>query len=156
MVDVQGEEHVASVGCLVTDGHYVYALTNRHVTGIPGEPVYSVLNGQRVQVGVSSDKQLRRKLFSEVYPEWPGKNVYVDLDIGLVEVHDKTQWTAQIYGLGTMGPLADLSTDNISLRLIGRNVARPRLRLARHRAARFTACSIATRRWVDSSTPPTF
>lgn len=28
--DVQGQEHVASVACLVTDGHKTYALTNRH------------------------------------------------------------------------------------------------------------------------------
>jgi hypothetical protein len=29
--DVQGQEHLASVACLVTDGHKTYALTNRHV-----------------------------------------------------------------------------------------------------------------------------
>src|SRR5262245_9583217 len=32
IVDVQGREHIASIGCLVRDGHTVYALTNRHVT----------------------------------------------------------------------------------------------------------------------------
>ena len=30
---VQGQEFVATVGCLVSDGHKVFALTNRHVTG---------------------------------------------------------------------------------------------------------------------------
>ena len=35
----QGEEHVASVGTLVTDGHTVYALTARHVCGPAGTPV---------------------------------------------------------------------------------------------------------------------
>ncbi len=64
----------------------------------------------------------RRKPFQELYPEWPGKNVYVDLDIGLIEIDDKNQWTAQIYGIGTVGNLADLSINNISLSLIGRNV----------------------------------
>src|SRR5262249_53809321 len=103
----------------LTDGHLVYALTNRHVAGEPGERVYSILNGERVEIGVSSKKQLRRKLFQELYPEWPGKNVYVDLDIGLIEIHDKRQWTAQVYGVGTVGNLADLSASNISLRLIG-------------------------------------
>ena len=37
-----GTEHVASVGCLVTDGHRTYALTNRHVAGDPGTPIHSL------------------------------------------------------------------------------------------------------------------
>jgi len=122
VMNVQGQEHVASVGCLVTDGHLVYALTNRHVAGAPGERVFSILNGQRVEIGIASDKQLQRKPFQDVYSEWPGKNVYVNLDIGLVEVLDKTRWTAQIYGIGTMGNLADLSPENISLKLIDSKV----------------------------------
>jgi len=34
---VQGTDHIASIGCLVTDGHRVYAVTNRHVAGEEGE-----------------------------------------------------------------------------------------------------------------------
>lgn len=122
LVNVQGEEHVASIGCMVTDGHHVYALTNRHVSGQPGEIIYTLLNGQRVQVGISSDRSLTRELFEEVYVGWPGKNVYVTQDIGLVKVLDKSKWTAQIYGIGTIGEAADLSVENISLRLIGSKV----------------------------------
>src|SRR5262249_24203870 len=33
MTDVQGRTRVASVGCLVTDGDLIYAITNQHVTG---------------------------------------------------------------------------------------------------------------------------
>jgi hypothetical protein len=119
LADVQGEEHLASVGCLVTDGHVVYALTNRHVAGAPGEPIYSILATRRVEVGRTSGRQLTRLPFQQVYADWPGKNVYLNLDIGLVEVSDKTQWTAQVYGVGTIGKLADLSLENISLKLIG-------------------------------------
>lgn len=119
LCDVQGEEHVATVGCLVTDGHSVYALTNRHVVGEAGEPVYSVVRGTKKLIGKSSPKQITKLLFPEVYDEWPGKNVFVNLDVGLIEVEDKNQWTAQIFGVGTMGRLADLSIDNISLKLIG-------------------------------------
>lgn len=118
LLDVQGEERFASVGCLVTDGHTTYALTNRHVTGPVGTPVYTLLGGEKVLVGKSATKQLTRKLFQEIYADWPGKNVFVNLDIGLVEVEDVHAWTAQIFGIGTLGPLADLSADNISLRLI--------------------------------------
>ncbi len=119
---VQEEEHVASVGCMVTDGHEVYALTNRHVAGRPGEELFSKIGGESVRVGVSSDKQLTRKKFSEVYTEFPDGHMYVNLDVGLVRVDDLTRWTAQVYGIGQMGKLADLSADNISLRLIDAHV----------------------------------
>ena len=118
LINVQGEQRFASVGCLVTDGHVVYALTNRHVVGPPGTPVYARLGGRRVRIGVSSSKQLTRKLFEDLYPTWPGKHVFVNLDIGLVELDDTHEWTSQVYGIGTMGKLADLSVDNMSLRLI--------------------------------------
>jgi hypothetical protein len=98
LVDVQGEEHYASVGCLVTDGHRVYALTSRHVTGAAGERVYALVGGSKVPIGVSAQKQLTRKLFQQIYPEWPGKNVFVNLDVGLIGVDDKHDWTAQVYG----------------------------------------------------------
>ncbi len=119
LADVQGKEHVASLGCLVTDGHTVYALTNRHVCGGPGEVVYGMLGGQKVRIGRSSRKQLTRRLFEEVYAGWPGKNVYVNLDVGLIEVDNLNCWTAQVYGVGLMGKMADLSINNISLKLIG-------------------------------------
>lgn len=119
---VQEEEHLASIGCLVTDGHDVYALTNRHVAGRPGEELYSEIGGDPVRVGVTSDKQLTRKKFSEVYTDFPDRHMYVNLDVGLVRVDDLTKWTAQVYGVGQMGKLADLSADNISLRLIDADV----------------------------------
>ena len=118
IADVQGEEHIASIGGMVTDGHLVYALTNRHVTGETGEVVYSVLGGEKVPIGRSSSKQITRMPFERAYPGWPGKGVFVHMDIGLIEVDDATRWTAQIYGIGTTGSLVDLSTDNISLRLL--------------------------------------
>jgi hypothetical protein len=118
LIDSQGAERVASVGCLVTDGHTYYALTNRHVTGAEGTPVYTMIGGEKVAVGRSSRKQITRKSFEEVYHGFTGRRVFVNLDIGLVELDDVHQWTAQVYGVGTMGPLADISQDNLSLRLI--------------------------------------
>jgi hypothetical protein len=115
----QQVEHVASIGCLVTDGHLTYALTSRHVAGEPGEELFSIVCGERVSIGRSSSKQLRRAGFEDIYQEWPGKNVFVNLDIGLIEVADLRQWTTQIYGVGQLGQLADLSTINLSLDVIG-------------------------------------
>jgi len=118
IADVQGQEKVASIGCMVTDGHLVYALTNRHVSGGPGERIYSLLDGVHTEIGTSSEKQLIRMPFEDVYAGWPGKNVYVNLDVGLIEINDRDQWTAQVFDIGQMGKLADLSINNISLKLI--------------------------------------
>jgi hypothetical protein len=119
IADVQGQEHIASVGCLVTDGHLTYALTNRHVGGAPGETLYSILDGNKVPIGRTSDRQLTRLRFQKVYEGWPGKDTYVNLDIGLIELDDINRWTTQIYGLGELGEVADLSVTNITLRLVG-------------------------------------
>lgn len=116
---VQKTEHVASIGCLVTDGHTVYALTNRHVSGKPGECLASVLATKPVKVGISSDKQLGRVPFEKLYPGWPGENVYVNVDVGLVELDDLGHWSPSVYGLGRLGPLQDLDVSNITVEIIG-------------------------------------
>jgi len=119
MVEVQGQQHIASVGCVVTDGHRAYALTNRHVAGEAGAPVYSLTGNNVTPIGRSTDRQLTRRLFTDVYEGWPAKNVYVDLDAALIDIDDVNRWTTQIYGVGQIGKLADLSADNLSLRLVG-------------------------------------
>jgi hypothetical protein len=117
--DVQGREHVASVACLVTDGNKTFALTNRHVAGEPGTRIGAIVGGNKIEIGTTAPVQLSRVLFKDLYPGWGGDNVYVDLDVGLIEVDDVNQWTTQVYGVGEIGPLADLDVSNISLRLIG-------------------------------------
>jgi hypothetical protein len=117
--DVQGREHIASIGCLTTDGHKTYALTNRHVAGESGARVSAIVGRNKVEIGTTSAVQVTRKLFTELYPGWPGSNVYVDLDVGLIELDDLNQWTTQVYGIGVIGELADLDVSNISLNLIG-------------------------------------
>jgi hypothetical protein len=116
--DLQGREHVASVACLVTNGNKTYALTNRHVAGEPGTVISAIVGRNKNPVGVTAQTQLTRKLFTEIYPGWHGDNIYVDLDVGLIEIDDLNQWTTQVYGVGEIGPLADLDVSNISLSLI--------------------------------------
>ena len=119
LTEAQGEQRVASIGCVVTDGHGVYALTNRHVVGDAHEPVYSVLHGNKARVGVAAGRSLTRASFSSIYQDWPAKNVFVDLDAALIQIDDIHQWTTQVYGMGRIGKLADLSAEDLSLRLIG-------------------------------------
>lgn len=107
----QGAEYRATIGCLVTDGHKIYALTARHVAGASGEEVGSI--------GTSSSYQLSRVPFESVYAPWPGKHAFVNLDVALVEIDDVTKWSSGIQSIGPIGPLAALSTYNLSLNLIG-------------------------------------
>ena len=122
-VVAQGERRRASVGCLVTDGHTVYALTNRHVCGKPGAPVSVETRGGAGVVGHASELQLARLPFTDVYPEFPGRSAYSTLDIGLVEIDDLADWTSQIYGLeDPVGPIADLNEMNLGLQFIDQPV----------------------------------
>ena len=50
---MQGQSHAATIACLVSDGHKVYALTNRHVTGDMGEVVYAKLGGKLIRIGIA-------------------------------------------------------------------------------------------------------
>jgi hypothetical protein len=122
IAEVQGQEYVATVGCLVSDGHKIFALTNRHVTGDAGEVVWSELNGVRERVGVSAAKQLTRQPFTSIYPNFAVENTFVNLDIGLIEVDDVSRWTTKVPGIGILGPMADFSGVNLTLSLVGCHV----------------------------------
>ena len=122
LVDRQGERRVATAGCLVTDGHTTYALTNRHVAGTPGQAISSIVRGRPAVVGQASEKQVTRAAFNDVYPEFPGRRTFVSLDIGLVELRDTSPWTARPIGLGKTGELADLNEANMSFGLIDTHV----------------------------------
>ncbi len=117
--EVQGKTHVGSIGCLVTDGDSVYALTNRHVTGEPGRAIFAAHKQDGARVGVSYKHQLGKKKFAAVYPGWPGEHVYANLDAGLIRIDSVLGWTAQVYGMGEIDTLLDLSVDSFSLDLIG-------------------------------------
>ncbi|HEY9347971.1 MAG TPA: hypothetical protein VIQ53_21770, partial [Inquilinus sp.] len=95
---------------------------NRHVAGEAGEIVYSQLGGKLERVGVSAAKHLSRALFTTHYPGWPGRDVYVNLDVGLIDIDKLNRWTAEIRDIGQMGKMVDLSVHTISLALIGRDV----------------------------------
>lgn len=116
---VQGVDHIASIGCLLTDGNKIYALTSRHVTGEPGAKLVSRLSGKEVALGLSSEKQIGRLPFEQVYDTWPGKNIFINVDVGLIEIQDQGAWNPSVFGLGQLGPLADLSVYNMTLNLIG-------------------------------------
>jgi hypothetical protein len=115
----QGVDRVGSAGCIVRDGDTAYVLTNQHVAGPVGQPVEAILRGKRIVIGKSHHKQVRRVAFSDVYPDFAGQRSYSNLDAGLVELSNIGDWSADVYGLGTLGDPIDLNTETITLDLIG-------------------------------------
>lgn len=119
LAQVQGAEHVGSVACLVTDGVHVYALTNRHVAGEPGRVQYTMVDGDYTRIGVGAGRSATRVPFGELYPGFPGERVEVAIDAGLVEIDDVTDWTTQVFGVGTLTEIYDVSPESLTLDLVG-------------------------------------
>ena len=120
--DVQGQPHLGSLGCLVTDGDQTYALTNRHVAGPQGREAYTIVAGERQRIGLSAGKDIAKARFSEIYAPWPGTSSYLNLDVGLIQVDDVNRWTAQVFGIGQLGPVLDLHPNTFNLDMIGHPV----------------------------------
>ncbi|WP_375414238.1 hypothetical protein [uncultured Bradyrhizobium sp.] len=122
LTTVQGAARQATAGCLVSDGHLTYVLTARHACGEPGTPIFSRLRGGELRIGESSPKQLTRLPFSTVYPAFPQRQSYLNLDVGLVRVDDVEQWSSNVYGLPAVGHLADIYEQNLTMKLIDQPV----------------------------------
>lgn len=119
---VQGQLHLGSIACLVSDGDLTYALTNRHVTGSAGRELFTTLSGKRRRIGVSDANQVGLLPFEKMYPGWRGENVQLHVDAGLIRVDDIGDWTTQVVGMGPLAEWLDLTTDTMTLDLIDSDV----------------------------------
>ncbi len=115
----QGAERIGTIACLATNGHDVFALTNRHVAGAAGTVAYTVERGERRRIGVASDRHAGKIALDELYPGWAGKRISVNVDAGLFRIDALSEWTSQVYGMGRLDRPIDLSVDTMSLGLIG-------------------------------------
>ncbi len=115
----QGTRHLGTFACLVhREGSY-YALTNRHVTGCEREDICAYVHGEYRRVGQGADLGVHRFLMSEIFPSWPGANMYLHIDAGLVRIDNLDDWTAQVFGIGEVGPVFDATEQSVLLDLIG-------------------------------------
>jgi hypothetical protein len=117
-VSSQNAEHIASAGCIVSDGHTYYLLTNKHVAGNAGQQVTSITGDKPINIGSSIGVSMGKIRFSELYPDWKSETVKVNCDAGLVWIKDIKRWKTDVLGMGTMGPLYDLNTQTLNLGLI--------------------------------------
>ena len=119
---VQGAVRFGTAGCLVSDGRKTYVLASRHVSGEPGDIVSATVQDTDQPIGVAAEASLAALSFPDVYPTLPAPQTWSNIDVGLVDVDDASQWTAQVYGLGTLGALATFDEQTASLDWIGRKV----------------------------------
>ena len=119
--DAQEQERIGTVGCLVSDGADVYALTSGHVIGgEEDEELFGFDDAGHRKLVASGSRSLRRCVpFSEAYPEWPGVRTFLNADIGMAKVTDVADWTARLVDGRRMGPVINLSVDTLNLDLIG-------------------------------------
>jgi hypothetical protein len=117
--DVQGRTRVGSIACLVTDGDRTYALTNRHVAGVAGRELSTMVDGRSVKLGRTTELSVVRRRFTDVYPDFSGARMELAIDAGLIEFDDLDQWTTQVYGIGLLGEMLDVSQESLSLDLVG-------------------------------------
>lgn len=120
--DVQGRQHMGSIACLVSDGDLTYALTNRHVVGAAGREMFTRLGGKKVRIGISHENQVDVKPFEEMYKGWPGSNVKLHLDAGLIRIDDIADWTTQVASVGPLDEWMDFTPDTLTLEFVGENV----------------------------------
>ncbi|HEX8084515.1 MAG TPA: hypothetical protein VF529_09515 [Solirubrobacteraceae bacterium] len=120
--DVQGQERVGSIACIVSDGVGIYALTNRHVAGPPGQEVSTLVQGTEVRVGRAAGRSVNRVSFADAYPGFAGRRMELAIDAGLIEIEDVQEWTTQVFGVGRLGEMLDLGPESLSLGLVGHPV----------------------------------
>ena len=115
----QGLVELGTLGCLVQREGTFYALTNRHVAGTTGEPVYARVRGEAVRIGVSDGLAVTKQTLKSLFPDFGASHAFVNLDAGLVRLDDVSQWTSQVYGIGEIGEVFDATAATLTLDLLG-------------------------------------
>ena len=117
--DSQGERRIGTVGCLVTDGADMYALTSGHVLGATDDEVITMRDGERIVVGYVSGRAQQRVDFEKAYPGWKITRGLLNADAGLVRLKSTADWDAIPTTGKRLGDIVNLSVDTLTLDLIG-------------------------------------
>jgi len=145
LVNSQGIDLIASVGCVVTDGHKYFALSNQHVTGGGGQDgaVFSKFGIDRQRIGFASGISLGNVPFSRLYPGWTVRDVLVKCDVGLIEIENVNRWKTDIFDIGSFDEMLDLNTINMDLNLIATHKRVPASEWENHEFATETGRLVA-------------
>src|SRR5262245_25202386 len=90
----QGVMEVGTIGCMVQSEGMHYALTNKHVAGTEGEPVYARIRGEAVRIGVADGVAVTKQMLTNLFPGFGASHSFVNLDAGLIRLDDVSNWTS--------------------------------------------------------------
>jgi hypothetical protein len=122
LIDTQKQQRVATIACVVTNGHTYYALTNLHATGEKGQVISTKMGRELTPIGVSTGDSLGKIDFSKLYPGWSSQNMKVNCDVGLIRINDLNFWKTDILGIREFDEVYDLNTFNLDLGLIAEHM----------------------------------
>ncbi|MGA2531430.1 MAG: hypothetical protein ABSG19_00195 [Candidatus Aminicenantales bacterium] len=115
----QQVQRIGTLGCLVRKEGDLYALTCGHVAGSPENEIFTYVRSNKESIGTSHPVRLAKRNFNEVYPRWPGTRTMVNIDAALVRLSDANMWTSQVFGIGEVDRMIDLSPETLTLDIIG-------------------------------------
>ena len=120
-VEDQGVTRMGVATAIVEDGACAYMLVSRHlVAGAElNSEVFAYPRGARTKLGVVTPRIVEGVTLQEVYPGFAGRSTELTLDAALVKIGNVDQCTSHYLGIGQMGAPVDLSSDRMSLNLIG-------------------------------------
>ncbi|KQV88803.1 hypothetical protein [Pelomonas sp. Root1237] len=117
----QGATRMGVASAIVEDGACAFALVSRHVTSgtEPGAPVFALPRGKKVGIGHITLRSVDALPLADIYPGFAGRDTRLTLDAALVKLDSIGSTNSQYLGVGGFGPVIDLSSDKMSLNLIG-------------------------------------
>lgn len=117
----QGATRMGVASAIVEDGACAFALVSRHVTSgtEPGAPVFALPRGKKVGIGHITAHGVESLPLADIYPGFAGRDARLTLDAALVKLDDIGATNSRYLGVGSFGPVIDLSSDKMSLNLIG-------------------------------------
>ena len=65
------------------------------------------------------ESSVGRLKLPDAYPGFVGSRVELAIDAGLISVLDLNQWTTQVFGLGVLQTMQDVSPESLTLQLVG-------------------------------------
>jgi len=114
----QHEEGFGTIACLVKKKGTYYALTNTHVAGGENEEVCSFIRNDYHPIGKTSNIEIERVTFNELFPGWANYSALMTIDAGLIRIDNIQDWTAQVFGIGEIDEVYDATPCTITLDLV--------------------------------------
>lgn len=117
----QGATRMALASAIVEDGASAYALTSRHLLAgaTAATPVVAYPRGKQRAFGVTTGIGVDTLPLAEVYPGYGTLPTRLSLDAALVKLNDIGQCDTQYAGVGSIGKMIDMSSDRMSINLVG-------------------------------------